>query len=134
MTTRREFVTNALVGIGLLESLLRSEKVLAKSSRKTGRIGLQLYTVRKELEKDFESTLRKVAAIGYREVEFAGYYNRTSFQVKQTLNNAGLTSPSTHVSRQTIAYDLGSLDLLKQEHGTTAVTLGAQYRPPPFVS
>jgi len=105
MATRREFVTSALGGIGLLGLFLKTENVLAESSRRIDGIGLQLYTVRKELEKDFESTLRKVAAIGYRKVEFAGYYNRTPFQVKQTLNNAGLSSPSTHLSLKTIAHD-----------------------------
>ena len=37
-------------------------------------IGMQLYTVRTDLEKDFAGTLAKVAAIGYKEVEFAGYF------------------------------------------------------------
>jgi hypothetical protein len=36
-----------------------------------GPIGLQLYTVRAELQNDFDGTLAKVAAIGYQEVEFA---------------------------------------------------------------
>src|SRR3989441_3679639 len=40
-------------------------------------IGLQLYTVRSALERDFERTLDRVAAIGYREVEFAGYFGKT---------------------------------------------------------
>ena len=107
MPTRREFVTSALGGVGLLGLFLKSEKVLAKFSRRIDSIGLQLYTVRRELESDFDSTLRKVAAIGYREVEFAGYYNHTPSQVRQILKNAGLSSPSTHLSQQTIAHDLG---------------------------
>lgn len=107
MTTRRKFVTSALGGIGMLGLFLKSESVSAKSNRKIDSIGLQLYTVRKELEKDFESTLHQVAAIGYRKVEFAGYCNLTPSQIKQTLNNAGLSSPSTHLSLQTIAHDLG---------------------------
>ena len=106
MTTRREFVTGTLRGIGLLGLLLKSETALAKSSRRIDAIGLQLYTVRQELAKDFESTLAKVAAIGYRDVEFAGYFNRTPSRVKQTLKNAGLNATSTHVSRQAIAHDL----------------------------
>lgn len=107
MPTRREFVASALGGVGLLGLFFKSERVLTKSSRRIESIGLQLYTVREELENDFDSTLRKVAAIGYRKVEFAGYYNRTPSQVKQALNNAGLGSPSTHLSLQTIAHDLG---------------------------
>lgn len=34
------------------------------------KVGLQLYTLREELEQDFEETLRKVAALGYSGVEF----------------------------------------------------------------
>lgn len=35
------------------------------------KVGLQLYTLREELEQDFEGTLRKVAALGYTGVEFS---------------------------------------------------------------
>ena len=65
--------------------------------RKLSRIGLQLYTVRRELEKDFEGTLAKVAALGFSEVEFAGYFNRTPRQVKEALAKNNLASPSVHV-------------------------------------
>ena len=47
-------------------------------------VGMQLYTVRTELEKDFAGTLAKVAAIGYKEVEFAGYFNHTPQQVRSS--------------------------------------------------
>jgi sugar phosphate isomerase/epimerase len=60
-------------------------------------VGMQLYTVRTDLEKDFAGTLSRVAAIGYKEVEFAGYFNHTPQQVKQALTANGLTSPSAHV-------------------------------------
>ena len=36
--------------------------------------GVQLYTVRDDLKKDFEGTIRQVAEMGYRAVEFAGDY------------------------------------------------------------
>jgi sugar phosphate isomerase/epimerase len=54
------------------------------------------------MEKDFEGTLGKVAAIGFKEVEFAGYFNRTPTQVKAALSNSGLLSPATHVTLQTM--------------------------------
>src|SRR3984885_16035776 len=47
-------------------------------------IGLQLYTVRAALEADFDGTLARVAAIGYREVEFAGYLGHSSRQVSES--------------------------------------------------
>ena len=72
---------------------------------KVDRLGMQLYTVRTEMEKDFEGTLAKVAAIGYREVEFAGYFKRTPEQVRDALKKAGLTAPAAHVDYPGLAAD-----------------------------
>jgi sugar phosphate isomerase/epimerase len=60
-------------------------------------IGLQLYTVRAALEADFDATLARVAAIGYREVEFAGYFGHSALQVRASLRRTGLSAPSAHV-------------------------------------
>jgi sugar phosphate isomerase/epimerase len=61
------------------------------------RIGVQLYTVRDAVERDLEGTLARVAAIGYQEVEFAGYAGRTAAQVRDAVRRAGLSAPSAHV-------------------------------------
>ena len=66
-------------------------------------VGVQLYTVRADMEKDFDGTLAKVAAIGYKEVEFAGYFGRTAEQVRDTLNQHGLVSPSAHLDFPTVS-------------------------------
>lgn len=60
-------------------------------------IGLQLYTVRRQLAEDFEGTLARVAEIGYREVEFAGYQGRAPAEVRRILDANGLVAPSAHV-------------------------------------
>lgn len=60
-------------------------------------IGLQLYTVRSEMQKSVEATLARVAQIGYKEVEFAGYFGRTPQQIRDALKANGLTSPASHV-------------------------------------
>lgn len=57
----------------------------ASGKRKLSKIGLQLYTVRKNMERDFEGTLRRIAALGIKEVEFAGYFNRSPEQIKKLL-------------------------------------------------
>src|SRR3989442_1271533 len=62
------------------------------------RIGLQLYTVRHEMQKDVEGAIARVAATGYREVEFSGYFGRTARQLRALLDHHGLSSPSAHVS------------------------------------
>jgi sugar phosphate isomerase/epimerase len=68
-----------------------------KQGDKLARIGVQLYTVRTLMEKDVEDTLRRVAEIGYQEVEFAGYFNRAPSALRQTLDSLGLSAPAAHV-------------------------------------
>ena len=60
-------------------------------------IGLQLYTVRDRMAVDLPATLAAVAEIGYREVEFAGYFDHPPSQVRAWLDAAGLTAPAAHV-------------------------------------
>ena len=60
-------------------------------------VGVQLYTLRALMQRDLEGTLAAVAGIGYREVEFAGYFGRTPAQVRAALDANGLTAPATHV-------------------------------------
>src|SRR5215207_6201230 len=59
--------------------------------------GLQLYTVRGELQRDLPGTLARVAEIGYRELEFAGYYDRSPAEIRELLERHHLRAPSTHV-------------------------------------
>jgi sugar phosphate isomerase/epimerase len=60
-------------------------------------MGLQLFTVRAALAADFDATLARIAAIGYREVEFAGYFGRSAQQVRESVQRAGLIAPSAHI-------------------------------------
>ena len=59
-------------------------------------IGLQLYSVRNLLPKDFEGTLHQLGAAGYKEVEAAGYFDKTAADFGNALNKAGLKCVSTH--------------------------------------
>ena len=59
-------------------------------------IGLQLYTVRGQAAKDFEGTLKKVAAIGYQEVELYSFFDRKAAEVRRALEGAGLKCVSAH--------------------------------------
>jgi sugar phosphate isomerase/epimerase len=59
-------------------------------------IGLQLYSVRALLPKDFDGTLKAVRADGYTEVEAAGYYDRTAADFRHAMDQAGLRCISTH--------------------------------------
>jgi sugar phosphate isomerase/epimerase len=59
-------------------------------------IGLQLYTVRDLLPKDFDGTLAKVKTAGYSVVEAAGYYHKPAKDFKAAMDKAGLRCVSTH--------------------------------------
>ena len=72
------------------------------------RLGVQLYTVRTEMEKDFDGTLGKVAAIGFKEVEFAGYFNQSPVQVRDALKRHGLAAPSSHIDYASLTGDAWS--------------------------
>ena len=60
-------------------------------------IALQLYSVRDDMEADFEGTLKKVKALGYDGVEFAGLFGKSAAEVKKMCSEIGLVPISAHV-------------------------------------
>src|SRR5215510_1751890 len=89
--TRRTFLGQVAA------STIMSTGIAQAAAHKIDRLGLQLYTVRDQMGKDFEGTLAKVAAAGYREVEFAGYFDHSPKDVRAILDRHRLTAPSAHV-------------------------------------
>jgi sugar phosphate isomerase/epimerase len=98
MSTRRNFLaTLGVAALGIASGdAARASEILAPR-RKLKRVGLQLYTVRDLMKADVPGTLAKVAGIGYKEVEFAGYFGNTPAQIRDLLRRNGLSSPSTHL-------------------------------------
>ncbi|HZE94928.1 MAG TPA: sugar phosphate isomerase/epimerase [Gemmatimonadales bacterium] len=91
---RREFVqTVAGAGVAIACSGMRR----TTHATRLEKVGIQLYSVRDQMKADFEGTLARVAEIGYKEVEFAGYFNHTPADVRAILDRHGLAAPSTHV-------------------------------------
>jgi len=89
----------AFIGTSIAASLTAAAQPVwtAGSTHKIERIGLQLYTVRDAMKTDFEGTIAKVAATGYKEVEFAGYFDRAPKDIRAVLDKHGLSAPSCHV-------------------------------------
>ena len=58
--------------------------------------GIQLYSVRDAMEKDVESTLQKIAEMGYKYVEFAGFFGHGAEEICQMLDKANLACSGTH--------------------------------------
>jgi sugar phosphate isomerase/epimerase len=98
--TRRTFLGH--LGAQVAAAGVLKDMAFAKS---IDRLGVQLYTVRDLMAKDFEGTLAKVAGAGYKEVEFAGYFDHTPQDVKAILDRHGLSAPSTHVDYPSLGED-----------------------------
>lgn len=60
------------------------------------KIGLQLYSVRNEMERDMDKTLAAVKAMGYDYVEFAGYFGKSAEEVRALLDKHELRCVSVH--------------------------------------
>ena len=114
--SRRKFLATGSMAVaaGLLDP-----KFSLAASRNLP-IGLQLYSVRQMLPKDFPGTLKQLAAIGYRQVEAAGFFGHSASDVRQMMTDAGIKCVSAH-------YSLA--DLLKTTDATIeyAKTLGLEY-------
>jgi sugar phosphate isomerase/epimerase len=83
-------------------TLLTRRLAFAADDHKIDKIGLQLYTVRDLMKRDFDGTLAKVAAIGYKEVEFAGYFDHSPKDVRAAVDRRGLTAPSAHIDYKSL--------------------------------
>jgi sugar phosphate isomerase/epimerase len=79
---------------------------------KVDNVGVQLYTVRDAIAKDFDGSLAKVAAVGYKNVELAGfafdggvvtYFGKSPKEMRAALDSHGLLAPSTHVNYTSLA-------------------------------
>jgi sugar phosphate isomerase/epimerase len=95
----------------------------------TDRIGVQLYSVRDRMEKDFTGTLEGVAKIGFKEVEFAGYYNRTPQDVRAIIDRLGLRAPSSHVGLDALQKDLAGQIAMAKVIGHEYLTVPALMPP-----
>lgn len=109
---RREFLalTGAALASGFLpSSLIKRSWVAGRGSwitpERISKIGLQLYTVRDLMKSDFEGTVAQVATIGYKEVEFAGYFGKSAAEVRKVLDANGLVSPSSHIAIEDLEKD-----------------------------
>jgi sugar phosphate isomerase/epimerase len=95
---RRTFIGTAAA------ATLATRFAWSASEHRIEKIGLELYTVRDLLKKDFEGIIAKVAKIGYKEVELAGYLNDLPNvnppvkRAKELLDSNGLSAPSSHIS------------------------------------
>jgi sugar phosphate isomerase/epimerase len=82
-------------------------------------LGLQLYTLREPMAKDFVGVLGKVGEMGYEAVEFAGTGGLTGTELRKVLDDLGLRVAGMHQPINVLEDDLPSAVTMAQELGTT---------------
>jgi len=85
------------MGAAALSTPIAAAVARLRKQREKAVIGIGLYTVRSMMKEGVERTLNTLAGLGYREVEFAGYYDHSAEDVTRMLKSAGLKAPSAHL-------------------------------------
>lgn len=131
MTSRRSFLH--LLGAGLMTPFVPltglgqvgaapAAKAVQLFGRFGGVLGLQLYSLRHQMEKDVPGTLKMVRDWGLSEVETAGYYGRTAAAFAEELKRANLTVKSMHAGYDPLRDNLKQVVSDAKALGATWVT------------
>ena len=120
--SRRSFLA---AGAGLLAgNCIRAAQARPFFERMGLPLGLQLYTVREDLKKDFDATLNAISHIGYKTVELAGLQDRSPQDWREALAHAGLRCLSAHVPARSSGPEAslsGDLALLADQAHTIGI-------------
>jgi sugar phosphate isomerase/epimerase len=84
-------------------------------------LAIQLYSVRELLPNDYAGTLKQLSALGYREVESAGYFNHSAAEVKQAMDAAGLKLVSAHYSSADLHKQFDQIIAFNKEVGVSYI-------------
>jgi len=111
-TSRRTFVKSGALAV--LGAAILPKSVFAFSAQKAT-VGLQLYSVRDDMKSDPKGSLKKLADMGYKVVEHAGYadgkfYGFKPSEFKKILDDLGLKMYSGHVDFGMKAWDASKKD------------------------
>jgi sugar phosphate isomerase/epimerase len=146
MYKRREFIKTSVAAIA--GTAVTSSSILAAINGNAGikNVGLQVWSIAKDLEKDFSGVLQMVSQIGYKELELfgpypfstekdkaswnatskmlafskSGYFNHEAKEFRKILESKGLSTPAMHVGLDTLRNNLS-------QTAEAAQILGQQY-------
>jgi sugar phosphate isomerase/epimerase len=141
LASRRRWLKTVAAGAVVAAAAVRTQPAWAAAAKatSTGRTplkwvpGLQLYTLGLKPSDDFAAAFAQIAAIGYREVEFPGNYDKPAVELRKLLNAAGLIAPAAHVAPRA-TNGMWALDDLSK-FADDMKTIGAKYAvvPIPFM-
>lgn len=151
MTRRRDFLkrTAAVVAGGTFLSRYAQAHFSTSGEAKLKKLGVNLFSIPKVVEKDFAGTMKSLAEIGYKEIEFygpysfsdpedqarwnsiapalgfsgSGFYGLNTQQVKKILDDNGLSAPSMHTGLTSLHKAMDGLAEAANVLGTKYVVL-----------
>lgn len=122
MTDRRDFLTKlgsvlalptalSLTGCGERAGDVapQARDTTAATTPFTKPIGVQLYSVRNELDEDLEGTLRAVKEAGFDEVETYSFHDMTPGDFRALLDDVGLNVTSAHVPYERVVNETAAV-------------------------
>jgi sugar phosphate isomerase/epimerase len=144
MMNRRDFIKQS--SAALMATQLSDFQLVTDELKRVKKLGIQLFSLPKSLDKDFVGTVKMLAGMGYKELELfgpypfsdeaaikgwantgkmlgfagSGYFGRTMQEVKQILDDNGLKTPSAHS-------DFDTLMTKMDKFGEAAAILGHKY-------
>ncbi len=139
--SRRHFLRQSALLMGSAMALPQLPHFLSEKD-KVHHIPLQLYSVREDMKNDALGTLKKVADMGYKQVEHAAYihyypnayakrtiYNYKAAEFKKVLDNLGLKMPTSHVVFSMKHWDDANNDMFDVWKYVVedALTMGQEY-------
>ncbi|MBO7552637.1 MAG: sugar phosphate isomerase/epimerase [Bacteroidaceae bacterium] len=142
MTNRRSFLKRAsalTLGALFMDGMASKANAAEKNVMAGGPIGLQTYSLGRELSADVPAGLKKIKESGYSYLELAGYRNGNIGQIsmadyKKMANDAGLEIISSHLNPTTRDYSRSNFEEIKdfwKKATEDHVKLGVKYMVQP---
>jgi sugar phosphate isomerase/epimerase len=108
---RRNFIKRSAAMMAIGSAAGREMFAAEAAKRNKGRIGIQLYSVKDELPKDFEGTLKKLSDMGYALVEPYGFnadrfLGHTMKELSVIVKDMGMTISGTHTGSGMMPEDM----------------------------
>ena len=136
MRNRRDFLKISAAGsVGMM--LLGATETFAgiADDRKKFGVGLQLYTIRDAITADLLGSLKKLSALGYKNLELAGYangkfYGHSPAEFKKMVSDLGMDVISSHSAVEAAGITTENAKLMADSHAA----LGAKYVIQPWIN
>lgn len=132
--SRRNFLKKSIASTLGIITLGSSACTINTSEHRKSKIGLILYTVRDAMSEDVAGTLKKVADLGYKELELADYNNGKFYGYapnvfKKLVEDLGLKIISSHTQVEARGITLENAQKMADDHAD----LGVKYCVQPWV-